>query len=131
MAADVFESYEVTLVAAIVLGAATAAIFDEATWMKLILFALMARGIGIIASIIGIGMVKGTDDVDADPLKAIRRGFWGSALIALLLTGGLAYYMMGRPGSVIQTTSLVTAQDVQISQINRVVAERQRLAAEK
>src|SRR5579885_654121 len=51
MAADVFESYEVTLVAAIVLGAATAPLFapGDPTWMKLILFALMARGVGIVA----------------------------------------------------------------------------------
>src|SRR5471032_1693035 len=54
MAADIFESYEVTLVAAIVLGAATSAIFDQTTWMKLILFALMARGVGVIASAVGI-----------------------------------------------------------------------------
>ena len=71
MAADVFESYEVTLVAAIVLGAATAAIFDTQTWMRLVLFALMARGLGILASIIGIYMVKGEESIDADPLHAI------------------------------------------------------------
>ncbi|GJQ54158.1 MAG: hypothetical protein HKUEN07_07270 [Rhodocyclaceae bacterium] len=81
MAADVFESYEVTLVAAIVLGAATAAIFDQTTWMKLILFALMARGVGIIASIVGIFSVKGSDNIDSDPLTAIRKGFWLSAEI--------------------------------------------------
>src|SRR5438874_1326158 len=74
MAADVFESYEVTLVAAIILGAATAIIFDQSTWMKLILFALMARGAGIVASIAGIFMVKGSDNLDADPLTAIRKG---------------------------------------------------------
>ncbi|MBX3119500.1 MAG: sodium/proton-translocating pyrophosphatase [Fimbriimonadaceae bacterium] len=95
MAADIFESYEVTLVAAIVLGAATAAIFDQTTWMKLILFALMARGVGIIASIIGIFMVKGSDNVDDDPLKAIRRGFTGSAIIAGVATLVLAFFMMG------------------------------------
>lgn len=93
MAADVFESYEVTLVAAIVLGAATAAVFDQQTWMKLILFALMARGVGIVASIAGIFMVKGRDD-DSDPLTPISKGFWGSAAIAAVLTGVLAFFMM-------------------------------------
>jgi K(+)-stimulated pyrophosphate-energized sodium pump len=95
MAADIFESYEVTLVAAIVLGAATAMIFDTATWMKLVLFALMARGVGILASIVGIYMVKGSEDVDVDPLRLIRRGFYGSAIIATALTAVLAYVMMG------------------------------------
>ena len=94
MAADVFESYEVTLVAAIVLGAATASIFDQPTWMKLILFALMARGVGIVASIIGIYFVKGKDDENLDPLKPISRGFWMSAIIAALATAGLAWFMM-------------------------------------
>ena len=94
MAADVFESYEVTLVAAIVLGAATAAIFDQQTWMKLILFALMARGVGIVASIIGIYLVKGKDDEKLDPLKPISQGFWISAAVATIATFGLAWFMM-------------------------------------
>lgn len=94
MAADVFESYEVTLVAAIVLGAATSAVFDTHTWMRLILFALMARGIGIVASAIGIMLVKGSDDIDADPLKAISSKFYLSAGIAGVATLVLAAMMM-------------------------------------
>lgn len=94
MAADIFESYEVTLVAAIVLGAATSQIFDQQTWMKLILFALMARGVGILASIFGVFSVKGSDDLNSDPLKSIRKGFYVSAAIAALGTGVVAYMMM-------------------------------------
>lgn len=96
MAADVFESYEVTLVAAIVLGAAAAILFPpgDTTWMKLILFALMARGVGIIASVIGIFMVRGSDAEGSDPLKPITVGFWGSAFIAAAGTFGLAFIMM-------------------------------------
>ncbi len=113
MAADIFESYEVTLVAAIVLGAATSAIFDQTTWMKLILFALIARGIGIIASIIGIFSVKGSDDINSDPLKSIGRGFYSSAAIAIALTLGAAYFMMGpsSPGGGINTTTLRTPDE--------------------
>ncbi|MCC7229950.1 MAG: sodium/proton-translocating pyrophosphatase, partial [Fimbriimonadaceae bacterium] len=111
MAADVFESYEVTLVAAIVLGAATASIFDEQTWMKLILFALMARGIGIIASVIGIFSVKGTDDVDADPLKRIRSGFYSSAGVAAVFTLALSWWMMGGTGAPIRTSKLISGQE--------------------
>jgi len=94
MAADIFESYEVTLVAAIVLGAATASIFDQPTWMKLILFALMARGVGIVASIVGIFLVKGKNDERVDPLIPITRGFWLSAAVAVIGTGVLAFFMM-------------------------------------
>lgn len=110
MAADVFESYEVTLVAAIVLGAATSVIFDQTTWMKLVMFALMARGIGILASIIGIFSVKGSDDINKDPLMFIRRGFMSSAAIAAVLTAGLAYYLMGGMGAPIKTTQFVTGE---------------------
>lgn len=94
MAADVFESYEVTLVAAIILGAATALIFDQATWMKLILFALMARGVGIVASIIGVFMVRGKDDEKLNPLAPISKGFMSSAALAAIGTFVLAYFMM-------------------------------------
>lgn len=113
MAADVFESYEVTLVAAIVLGAATAAIFPQEVWMKLVLFALMARGVGVLASILGIFSVKGSDDVNSDPLKAISKGFAFSAVIAGLGTAALAYVMMGGmngQGGPISTTNAVDGQ---------------------
>ncbi|HVT13823.1 MAG TPA: sodium/proton-translocating pyrophosphatase [Fimbriimonadaceae bacterium] len=127
MAADVFESYEVTLVAAIVLGAATATMFDSQTWMKLILFALMARGIGILASMVGILMVRGTDDVDADPLMRIRKGFYASAVIAIIVTGGLAWFMMG-PSNPINTSRLISKDEYSERQIDRVLAARDDLA---
>ncbi len=113
MAADVFESYEVTLVAAIVLGAATSVIFPQEVWMKLIMFALMARGVGIIASIIGIFGVKGSDDVETDPLKPISKGFKVSAAVAAVLTAVLAWFMMGGLPSanpVIETSQLKSTQ---------------------
>jgi K(+)-stimulated pyrophosphate-energized sodium pump len=62
--------------------------------MKLILFALMARGVGIVASIIGIFLVKGKNDEKMDPLKPITRGFWLSAGVAVIGTGILSFYMM-------------------------------------
>ena len=117
MAADVFESYEVTLVAAIVLGAATAAIFDQQTWMRLILFALMARGVGILASIIGIYMVKGSDDLNADPLSAIRRGFVSSAVISVAATFALAWFMMGGQGNKITTNQLTASESIQREEV--------------
>lgn len=132
MAADIFESYEVTLVAAIILGAATAAIFDQTTWMKLILFALMARGVGIIASMFGIGMVRGSDDLDSDPLKAIRKGFYVSAVIALIFTGVLAFFMMGgKPGQQIATQSLVNPAEQQKSDVALIKAAIDKIAKDK
>lgn len=130
MAADVFESYEVTLVAAIVLGAATAAVFDQATWMKLVLFALMARGVGIIASIIGVFSVRGSDDVDTDSLKPIRRGFAVSAVVAILGTAALAYFMMGGMGDQIQTTQLTSLGKLSWDEAARIREIRDNVATE-
>lgn len=134
MAADVFESYEVTLVAAIILGAATAAIFDTATWTRLIMFALMARGVGILASIVGIGMVK-TDDSekDPDPLKPISKGYKVSLLVAAAATAVLGFAMMGGLGgdTAIKTNLLKTSQQVLKNDVTAVLEARARIAKSK
>lgn len=94
MAADVFESYEVMLVATIVLGAATSAILDANVWPKLIVFALAACGLGIVSSIFGIKLVKGNDDLESDPLKPILSGFHYSALISAVGIIGLSFLFL-------------------------------------
>lgn len=54
MAADIFESYEVTIVSALILGLALAAIEpDPAMKMRWIVYPLIIRGIGVISSILG------------------------------------------------------------------------------
>ena len=50
MAADIFESYEVTIVSALILGLALMRITGEVYW---IIFPLLVRAIGVISSIIG------------------------------------------------------------------------------
>jgi len=133
MAADIFESYEVTLVAAIVLGAATAQIFDQSTWMRLILFALMARGVGVAASIFGILAVKGNDDIDSDPLACIRKGFYKSATVAAVLTFVLAYFMMGGSGSSnkVKATNLIPQANIFRKDLMAIQAVRDEIAAKK
>jgi K(+)-stimulated pyrophosphate-energized sodium pump len=94
MAADVFESYEVTLVAAIILGAAiipmdawssNAAL--RASALQLIMYPLIVRAVGVIASIVGVLAVKGADREDLDPMQPINVGFRLSAVVATLLFG--------------------------------------------
>ena len=83
MAADIFESYEVTLVAAIILGAAASTQMGlGAAGLLLVVYPLLIRAIGVIASIIGIYAVRGTDDMSMNPMKPINRGFWVSAILA-------------------------------------------------
>ena len=54
MAADIFESYEVTIVSALILGLTLAAIEpDPARKLRWIVYPLIIRGIGVISSILG------------------------------------------------------------------------------
>jgi len=52
MAADIFESYEVTIVSALILGIALMT-FDPTHSLKWIVYPLIIRGIGVISSILG------------------------------------------------------------------------------
>ena len=83
MAADVFESYEVTLVAAIILGVFAANTpAGQLLGVKLVIYPLLVRAIGVFASIIGTWFVRGRDDESMDPMQPINVGFWTSALLA-------------------------------------------------
>ena len=74
MAADIFESYEVTIVAAMILGLAS---FGH----KGVIFPLLVRGVGVLGSIISTYTVKaGPNNTSDTALKSVHRGFWiGSA----------------------------------------------------
>lgn len=78
MAADIFESYEVTLVASMILALAHE---DKALALTWIVFPLLIRGIGVLTSMFGISIVKSKTD-DEHPMKPISRGFIGSALLS-------------------------------------------------
>ncbi|MBI1883666.1 MAG: sodium-translocating pyrophosphatase [Chlamydiae bacterium] len=78
MAADIFESYEVTIVAAMILGYAS---FGH----KGVIYPLLVRAIGVFSSIIGTYLVKAGDKGKAsDAMKAINVGFWVSAAISIV-----------------------------------------------
>lgn len=92
MAADVFESYEVTLVAAIILGAGT--LLDprfQSTYgaaaggfaLKLILFPLLVQAVGVFASIIGTWAVRAGRET-VNPMGPIAFGLWTSAAVAVV-----------------------------------------------
>ncbi|MFA5976360.1 MAG: sodium-translocating pyrophosphatase [Elusimicrobiota bacterium] len=92
MAADIFESYEVTIVSGLILGLALVSITKELKW---IIFPLLVRGIGVLSSIIGTYLVRGgSDDEKSDALSAINKGFYSSAAISLVAFFILAKYYM-------------------------------------
>ncbi|GAB4266332.1 MAG: sodium-translocating pyrophosphatase [Candidatus Promineifilaceae bacterium] len=96
MAADIFESYEVTIVSGLILGLALTAITGHIEW---ILYPLFVRGIGVLASIVGTYLVKGQSDDSGDAMKAIFQGFMTSAAISVAMFGIVALvYMRDVPG---------------------------------
>ena len=90
MAADIFESYEVTIVSGLILGLALWNLTGRLEW---IIFPLMVRGIGVLSSIIGTYVVRGGPGKSGDAMAAIFRGFLSSAAIsaALFFIAGFFY----------------------------------------
>ncbi|MCA0453210.1 MAG: sodium-translocating pyrophosphatase [Chloroflexi bacterium] len=82
MAADIFESYEVTIVSGLILGLALSTVTRSPIW---IIFPLVVRGIGVLSSIISTYLVKSESGKDA--LSVITRGFYVAAGLSAVLFG--------------------------------------------
>ena len=95
MAADLFESYEVTLVASIILGVAAFNSVGLNPALGLV-FPLAARAIGVIASIAGVFAVRAKDG-ETNALKPINRGFLVAGLLTVVGTFWLAFQYVGNP----------------------------------
>jgi K(+)-stimulated pyrophosphate-energized sodium pump len=94
MAADIFESYEVTIVSGMILALALVAITGDFKW---IVFPLLVRGIGVFSSIIGTYLVRGgkkKEGTSGNALGAINRGFYSSAAISVAAFAVLAFFYM-------------------------------------
>ena len=93
MAADLFESYEVTLVASIILGVAAFNSIGANPALGLV-FPLAARAIGVVASIAGVFAVKAKEG-ETNALKPINRGFLVAGVLTLVGTLALALGYVG------------------------------------
>ena len=92
MAADIFESYEVTIVSGLILGIGLWRLTGHHEW---IVYPLLVRGIGVLCSIIGTYAVKDSKRSAGNAMKAIFKGYSISAAISVAIFGVLAYYYMG------------------------------------
>ena len=94
MAADLFETYVVTAIAAMILGLLTFGNFTNA-----IVYPLAIGAVSIIASIIGIYFVKlnakSSGNVSKDIMNALYKGLIASAVIALIAFYPVTKYIMG------------------------------------
>jgi K(+)-stimulated pyrophosphate-energized sodium pump len=106
MAADLFESYAVTLVAALILGKAG---FGDAG----LIFPLIVPAIGIVTAIIGIFITK-LRTTDKSAMQAINRSFFLSAIISAVLVALATYTYL--PSSLKQMTGLTEeAQNIDVN----------------
>ena len=83
MAADLFESYAVTLVAALILGKAG---FGDSG----LIFPLIIPAIGTVTAVLGIFLTE-VRKSDATAMNAINRSFFMSAVISAVLSGLATY----------------------------------------
>ena len=86
MAADLFESYAVTLVAALILGKAA---FGDIG----LVFPLVVPAIGVLTAVVGIFAVTPRAG-DRSGMSAINRGFFLSAVISAVLVAVAAYQFL-------------------------------------
>ena len=96
MAADLFESYAVTLVAALILGKAG---FGDAG----LIYPLIVPAIGIVTAIVGIFITR-LRSTDKSAMTAINRSFFISAMISAVLVGFATFTYL--PASLKQMSGL-------------------------
>ena len=85
--ADLFESTAAENIGAMILGVALFPIFG----VNGILFPIVMCSLGLLASMIGILSVKGVDG--ADPMDAMNRGYYITAIISAIFLAGGIYYL--------------------------------------
>jgi K(+)-stimulated pyrophosphate-energized sodium pump len=113
MAADLFESYEVTLVAALILGAAAFANSPKGAIIG-VMFPLFVRAVGVITSIVGILAVAPRSE-DEHGMRAINRGFFLSAVISAVVVFAISksYMDSWKPGFAV-LFGLILASIIQV-----------------
>ena len=99
--ADLFESTAAENIGAMILGVALYPVFGMAG----VMFPLVARAFGIIASIVGVMCVRAKEN--EDPMKALNRGYYVTSILAAiffyiavywLLDGNLYFFAAGVVG---------------------------------
>jgi K(+)-stimulated pyrophosphate-energized sodium pump len=90
MAADIFESYEVTIVSSLILGLALTALTGQLFWIVL---PLLVRGIGVVSSIFGTYAVSLWRVDDAE--EAMYKSYELSSTITIVSTFLLAVFYAG------------------------------------
>jgi len=91
MGADLFESYVGSIVGAMILGIGFGS--DAAMKMQLAAFPLVLAAIGVLASLIGINLVRVKPG--GSPQRALNTGTFGAAALAAVITVGVSLLVFG------------------------------------
>ncbi len=94
--ADLFESTAAENIGAMILGVAiygTALAAGQPHPEYWILFPLVVRGFGLLASLVGILMARGGEN--EDPMRALDRGYWVAAGLSAIAMIGVTHWMLG------------------------------------
>ncbi|WP_101786508.1 sodium-translocating pyrophosphatase [Nonomuraea indica] len=113
MAADLFESYAVMLVASLILGKVA---FGE----QGLIFPLIVPMIGVLTAIIGI-FVTGMRDRDRNGMAAINRSFFISAAISAVLVAAAAFWYLPSSFSGLSGASVQSDADPRIIALGAVL----------
>jgi len=89
--ADLFESTAAENIGAMILGFSVYAFTGE---IGFVFFPLIARAFGLLAGLVGIMTVKLRNEQE-NPMKALNRGYYITAVIAAILFGFSAYELLG------------------------------------
>jgi len=98
--ADLFESTAAENIGAMILAASMAKAVPGASplWiLGVMMFPLIARAFGIIASIIGIMMVKVKEH--EDPMSSLNRGYYWAVVLAMIGFGIASYWLLNHPSA--------------------------------
>ena len=97
MGADLYESYCGSILATAALGvsAAVSLGLGSTDAMKMLAAPMLLAGVGIFLSIVGIYLVKTTDNATMKQLMAaLMRGVMGSSIMILVAAGGVCYLLL-------------------------------------
>ncbi|MCI0398024.1 MAG: sodium-translocating pyrophosphatase [Chloroflexi bacterium] len=89
--ADLFESTVAENIGAMILGVAIWRVTNNTGW---IVFPLVLRSFGIVASLVGVFVARMRNDAE-DPMNALNRGFYISAGLSVLFLALTTYLMLG------------------------------------
>lgn len=100
--ADLFESISAENIGALILAAAlfsnNAAIFGAENQLRVILFPLVVTAFGILASIVGVMVVR-TTETTKNPMNALNIGFYVTALLATVGFGIACFWLLNPAGA--------------------------------